>query len=109
MNRRPGSRGITKEGLPVDAVATLLGFHSRDEFVRTLSGIQRGEGRPNAVGATFKKVTEDEVQRQMEAQYGKLDENIMLEARDQALSETNLNILAEEWQGARCRPDRGGG
>ena len=58
----------------------------------------------------LKKVTEDEVQRQMEAQYGKLDENIMLEARDQALSETNLNILAEEWQGAAMQAgSRGGG
>ena len=48
--------------------------------------MQTKEGR--TVQEQLKKVTEDEVQRQMEAQYGKLDENIMLEAQDQALSET---------------------
>ena len=43
---------------------------------------------------------DEEVQRRMEEKFGKLQDNIMLEAMDQALSETNLQILAEEWQGA---------
>jgi len=36
----------------------------------------------------------------MEAKFGKLQHNIMLDAMDQALSKTNLQILSEEWQGA---------
>ena len=36
----------------------------------------------------------------MEEKFGKLQDNIMLEAMDQAFSETALNRLAEEWQGA---------
>ena len=92
-------RYYSKEGLPIDAVANLFGFPSGNELVRSLSEYNATkEGR--TVQEQLKKVTEDEVQRQMEAQYGKLDENIMLEARDQALSETNLNILADEYYGA---------
>ena len=89
----------SKDGLPVDAVASLLGYPSGDAFVAKLSEYNAvKEGR--TVQEQLKKVIDDETQRQMEAKFGKLDESIMSEARDQALSETNLNILAEEWQGA---------
>jgi len=89
----------SEDGLPVDGVASLFGFHSGDALVDSLTNyVKQKEDR--SVQEHLKKVIDNEVQRQMEAKFGELNENIMLEARDQALSETNLNILAEEWQGA---------
>jgi hypothetical protein len=91
-----------KDGLPVDGVANMFGFHSGDAMVDKLIEYRADKADMSAqerLAATIKEETD----RRMEAQYGKLQDNIMSEAMDQALSETNLNILAEEWQGAAMK------
>lgn len=88
-----------KSGLPVDQVAKLFGFTSGDAMVARLAEYNQAKA-----GATpqemFGKLTRDETSRRMEAKYGDLQSNIMDEAKDQALSETNLNLLAEEMYAA---------
>ena len=91
-----------KDGLPVDGVANMFGFHSGDAMIDKLIEYRADKADMTAqerLAATIKEETD----RRMEAQYGKLQDNIMSEAMDQALSETNLNILAEEWQGAAMK------
>lgn len=89
-------------GLPVDNVARMFGYTSGDAMVRDLSEYNAAkEGKtPQEM---LQKVIKDETARQMEAHYGKLDENIMDEAKDQALSETNLNLLIDEYHAAGMR------
>lgn len=86
-------------GLPIDDAAGLVGFTSGDAMVEKLIEYNREKGNLSS-NEMLTKAIEAETNRQMEKAYGRLDDNILLEAQDQALSETNLNILAEEWQGA---------
>ena len=88
-----------KSGLPVDSVASMFGYTSGDEMIAALGKYNAAkEGR--SPQEMLRKVIDDETNRQMQAKYGNLQDNIMSEARDQALSENNLNIIAEEYQGA---------
>jgi hypothetical protein len=89
----------SKEGLPVDAAAQLTGFASGEDMVNRLVEFNRDRGQMTAK-EHLAKIIEAETERQMQARYGDLQKNIMLDAEDQALSENNLNILAEEWHGA---------
>lgn len=89
----------SEEGLPIDATASMLGYHSGDEMIHDLIEYNRTRGSMTSK-EHLNKVIEDEVARQMGLKYGDLQKNIILEAEDQALSENNLNILLEEWQGA---------
>ena len=92
-------RYYSKDGVPVDMMANLFGFTSGDRLIEELSSYTKSrEGMSAQEG--LRKTIDEEVQRRMEEKFGKLQDNIMLEAMDQALSETNLQILAEEWQGA---------
>ena len=88
-----------KSGLPIDQVANLMGYRSGDAMVAKLAEYQKFKGELTPKEA-LDKLTKTETDRRMEAKYGKLDENVMSEARDQALSEVNLNILAEEYHAA---------
>lgn len=87
------------DGLPVDAVAGLFGYTSGDAMMADLAAYHadRGDLSPNE---HLQKVISDETNRQMEALYGSLNDNIMREATDQALSETQLDLVGEEWQAA---------
>lgn len=92
-------RYYSEDGMPVDAVGRLFGFHSGETMVNSIIEYHKTKGDMTAkehLAATIAEAT----QRQMERLHGKLDENIMAEAQDQALSETNLNLIAEEWQAA---------
>ena len=92
-------RYYSKDGVPVDMMANLFGFTSGDRLIEDLSSYTKSrEGMSAQEG--LRKTIDEEVQRRMEEKFGKLQDNIMLDAMDQALSETNLQILAEEWQGA---------
>lgn len=92
-------RYYSKDGVPVDMMANLFGFTSGDRLIEDLSAYTKSrEGMSAQEG--LRKTIDEEVQRRMEDKFGRLQDNIMLDAMDQALSETNLNILAEEWQGA---------
>lgn len=89
----------SKEGLPVDAAAQLTGFASGEDMINRLVEFNRDRGQMTAK-EHLAKIIDAATERQMQARYGDLQKNIMLDAEDQALSENNLNILAEEWHGA---------
>lgn len=90
---------VSKNGLPVDSVANMFGYSSGDMLVQKLAeyNAAKGDLSPKEM---LKQVVKDETARQMQAKYGDLKTNIMDEAKDQALSETNLNLLAEEMHAA---------
>jgi len=89
----------SKEGVPVDVMANLFGYSDGNHLIEALAEVNKGkEGR--SAQENLKRLVDEETNRRMEEKYGKLQENIMLDAMDQALSETNLQILSEEWQGA---------
>jgi hypothetical protein len=87
------------DGLPVDGVAKMVGFTSGDAMIEKLVEYNKDKGNLSS-NEHLQKVIANETERQMQAKFGDLQKNIMLDAEDQALSENNLNILAEEWQGA---------
>lgn len=86
-------------GVPAEDVAHLFGYSSADVMIDHLADYNaQKEGRtPQEM---LRKVIDDETARQMQLRYGNLDENVMDAAKDQALSETSLNLLAEEMYAA---------
>lgn len=86
-----------KTGLAPDALAGLFGFESGNALVESLTNF---EAQWKASGVRreefIRRIINNEVQRRMEEKHGKLEENILAEAKDQALSETQLQLLHEE-------------
>lgn len=85
-------------GLPINAVAHMFGFRSGDELVAGLSAYRAEASGP--ARNLFNGLVDAETDRQMEQRYGQLGDNIMDAAKDQALSENDLNLLAEEYHAA---------
>lgn len=90
---------VSANGLPVDEVARMFGYQSGDQMVEGLARYNQAKGDLSPQEA-LRKTISDETNRQMQARYGNLQDNIMEEAKDQALSETNLQVMAEEMVGA---------
>src|SRR6185312_3664958 len=89
----------SRNGLPVDEVAKLFGYQSGDAMVARLAALKvLKDGR--SPKEFFKELVDKETDRQMEAKYGNLAENILTEAEDQALSENDLTLLTEEYHAA---------
>ncbi len=88
-----------KKGLPVDGLAKLFGFTSGDGMVESLVKYRASRGEGTAQEALGKLVRE-ETDRQMEAKHRKGEDNLMAEAKDRAVSETDFNLLAEEMYAA---------
>lgn len=84
-----------KEGLPLDGLAHMFGFPDGDSMVQALSVYNSAKAglTPQEMLA---KVIKTETDRQMEAKYGFLEKNILEDAKDQALSDTDVNILSQE-------------
>lgn len=93
------SHYVSANGLPVDEVARMFGYQSGDQMVEGLARYNQAKGDLSSQEA-LRKTISDETDRQMQARYGNLQDNIMEEAKDQALSETNLQVMAEEMVGA---------
>jgi hypothetical protein len=89
----------SKTGVRTDEVAALFGFPSGDAMVKALGDYHAKFGDLSARERRDALVKE-QTEKRMAAVYGSLDATIMREATDQALSETNLNLVAEEWQAA---------
>ena len=87
-----------KSGLPVDTVARQFGFTSGDAMVEKLAEYNKLKGDMSAQ-EMLRQLIKTESDAVMETRYGKLSDSIMAEAQDQALSETNLNRIAEEYIG----------
>jgi Large polyvalent protein associated domain 22 len=87
-------------GLPADQVAGMFGYGSKDELVDALGRVnimrQAATGDRIAKGDFMRRLVQAETDRRMELRYGKLDDNIMSEAQDQALSTSSLNVMHEE-------------
>lgn len=83
-------------GMDAADAANLFGFRTAEQMFDALSEYQaqRAEG----IGAKRQRdmLVERETDRQMELHYGRLEDNIIAEARDQAASETQLQLLHEE-------------
>lgn len=89
-----------KSGLPVDQVAGMFGYGSGAEMVADLAKVsemrRNTQGDRLGKGDFLRQMINTETDRRMEQRYGNLQGNIMDEARDQALSDGNLNIMYEE-------------
>lgn len=80
-----------------DELAGYFGYPSGDAMVEHLAQItedRKASGLSH--GDYVKKLVSDEVNRQMEAQFGYLEKNILEEAKDRALSEDQISIIEEE-------------
>lgn len=87
----------SKNGIPVDEVARWFHFGSGEEMVNALAAYgATKEGRSPKEMLTH--LVDAEADRRMEAQYGNLPQNVLTAAKDQALSENELNLILEEYQ-----------
>ena len=86
-------------GLPVDDVAHMFGYTSGDVMVDHMTMYNSlKEGR--SPQEMLRYVVNAEADRQMEAKYGNLADNILTDAKDQALSENSIDVLTEEYHAA---------
>lgn len=88
---------IAKDGVDPDSIAGMFGYSTGDEMVRRITQLEemrRTSGM--APDAFVKRMVEAETDRQMEAKYGRLSENIMTDVMDQVLSQTELDRIHEE-------------
>jgi hypothetical protein len=88
-----------KEGLPADQMAKLFGFTSVDSMAEGVKAYRETRGEGTAQEA-LGRLVRDTADRQMQEKFGSLENNIMEEAKDQALSEADVNILAQEMYAA---------
>lgn len=90
---------VSAKGLPADDVAQLFGYANKDAMVEALAEYHKGRGDKSAQ-VYLREQINAEASRIMQMRYGNLDDNIMTAAKDRAFSETELNLLAEEYQAA---------
>lgn len=88
---------VTKRGANPSDIAALTGHPSGDAMIESLAGL---EAQRKASGLNpsnfFRRLVDAETDRQMEAKHGKLGDQILQEAKEQVLSETQLDLLHEE-------------
>jgi Large polyvalent protein associated domain 22 len=83
--------------MSADDIAGYFGYPSGDALVEHLAQITEDRKASGLSHAEYvKKLVNDEVQRQMEAQFGFLEKNILEEAKDRALSDNQIAIIEEE-------------
>jgi hypothetical protein len=80
-----------------DYLASYFGYPSGDALVEHLAEVAAPRKELGLTHSEYmKQLTESEVQRRMEAQYGFLQKNILEDAKDRALSQNQIDILHEE-------------
>ncbi len=86
-----------KNGINPDDAAGYFGYHSGDAMVERL-GLMTADRKAAGMSARewANHLIDTETDRRMEQTHGNLDQSILQEAQDQAISETQLNILHEE-------------
>lgn len=85
------------EGMHPDDIAGLVGYQSGQALIQALANLTEVKKASGMRTMDFKRrVIEAELERQMEMKYGKLEENVLQEAKDQVLSSTQLDLLHEE-------------
>lgn len=87
---------LRSDGMDAHDAASMFGFRTPEEMFNALAEYQAQ--RPEGIGAKRQRdaLVERETDRQMELRYGRLDDNIIAEAREQAASETQMQLLHEE-------------
>lgn len=88
---------VSEKGMPIDALADLLGFATGDHAVEALIKYNADKGQLTARQRYENAITQ-ETDRRMKNLYGELNSNIMSAAREQAISENTVEALAAEWQ-----------
>lgn len=88
---------VRVNGIHPDDAASLFGYPNGAALVEALVGINEQRktygGRPEEFKRHLVKM---ELERQMQAKFGDLERNIIEEAKDQVLSQTQLDLLHEE-------------
>ncbi len=88
---------ISKDGVHPDDVAALTGYASGAELVQGLTNLAADRKASGMRLIDYnRRLIAAETERQMEAKYGSLSENILEDAKEQVLSETQLDLLHEE-------------
>lgn len=83
--------------MPADDLASYFGYPSGDALVEHLAQITEDRKATGLSHADYvKKLVNDETNRQMEAQFGFLEKNILEEAKDRALSDNQISIIEQE-------------
>lgn len=82
-------------GVDPDLIAGHFGYLSTEDMVAKLGQLKESMGEMNK-SSYIRKVIDQEVTRRMEREYGKLDENIIKEAQEHVLSQTQMDLLHEE-------------
>lgn len=87
---------LRPDGMDAQDAASMFGFRTPEEMFNALAEYQAQ--RQEGIGAKRQRdaLVERETNRQMELRYGRLDDNIIAEAREQASSETQMQLLHEE-------------
>lgn len=83
------------QGIPPNDLAGTFGFESGAQLVDSLVALEKQRGR-RPIWSLVDSVINSEVDRRMKERYGDLDENILREAQDRAVSETTVNLEYEK-------------
>lgn len=88
---------ISKSGMHPDDAAGIFGYSSSATMIDKLAEYNQAKTQLNMNAKEFaSRIANQEVERQMRAKYGNLEQSILEHAEEQALSENQLNILHEE-------------
>lgn len=86
-----------KDGASPDDLASMLGFPSGKAMIESL--VRFNEAKKSSGMRPFeyvRRLIDAETERRMEAKHGKLGDKILEEAKEQVLSETQVDLLHEE-------------
>lgn len=86
---------IAEKGVDPDDLAGTFGYQSGEQMIESLKRFNdaKGDMQPKKF---FDTVVNAETQRRMERDYGDLEKNIMDEAEDHVLSESQMDMLHEQ-------------
>lgn len=88
---------VAKRGVRPDDIAPQFGYETGSEMIAGMAAME-AERKGAGLSPTYyyRRLVDSETERQMEARYGKLAENILEDAKEQVLSETQLELLHED-------------
>lgn len=86
---------LSSDGLPADELAARFGFHSGDAMVERLALLDTDRGK-GGFKEYLEKVINAETDQRMLREYGDLNENILRDAKDHVLGDTQMDLLHEE-------------
>lgn len=88
---------VAKDGIDPDDIAGVFGYTSGTQMIDHLAALVQDRARGNMTPKVYREnLIRQTVEREMERRYGNLAENILNEAQDQVLSETQVDLLHEQ-------------